>query len=142
MAAIIGSGALLGVGRGIDPDTPNLWAFYVIITLLIPTTFAGLRNSRIDRFLGDLTFPLYISHTLVLTFVADYVVGSQNAQRIIALFMAILTAIFLTLAIESPIERFRAAVGQWMMSARLPRLPMRKAGPAEAAVSVISNPAE
>lgn len=121
LGAIMGSGFLLDVGGGIDPDTLNLWAFYLIIMLLIPTTFIGLRHSRADRLLGDLSFPLYISHTLVLTFVAHYVIGSQQAQRIIALSLAILFSVLLTLAIEMPIERARAAIGAWIMRRQQPR---------------------
>jgi peptidoglycan/LPS O-acetylase OafA/YrhL len=122
VAGILGSGAVLEVGHGIDPDTPNLWTFYLIVAFLLPTTFMGSRNSAIDRFLGNLSFPLYISHYLVLTFVSDYVAGSQNARRIIALGLAILFALLLTVAIELPIEKARAKVNAWVMKNRWPRL--------------------
>lgn len=142
LGIILCAGAWLDVGGGIDPDTPNLCVFYLMITFLIPTTFAGLRDSRIDRFLGDLTFPLYISHTLVLTFVADYVVGGQNAQRIIALSLAILIAVFLTLAIEAPVERLRATAARGIMVTRWRPLAVRQASPVGRSISAITKPAE
>lgn len=115
---VLGAGCVLHVGRNCDPETPNLWAFYLLITLLIPLIFITLRRNRIDKFLGDLTFPLYISHILALTVVGDFVTG-EVAQRVTALCLSLVLAVLLTLAVEMPVERMRAAFGAWIMRPRL-----------------------
>jgi peptidoglycan/LPS O-acetylase OafA/YrhL len=116
VSVALAAGFVLHVGRNIDPETPNLWAFYLVISLLIPVIFISLRHNRIDKFFGDLTFPLYISHALVLTFVGDFVGGGENVQRVTALCLALLFAVLLTLAVEMPVERMRLAFGAWIMT--------------------------
>jgi peptidoglycan/LPS O-acetylase OafA/YrhL len=118
VALVFAAGLVLHVGRKNDPEWPNLWAFYLLITLSIPVIFLSLQKNRVDRFLGDLTFPLYISHALVLTFVGDFVVGGQNIERYAALLLSLLLAVLLTLAVELPVERVRAAFAAWIMRPR------------------------
>ncbi|EDM34749.1 Predicted acyltransferase [Pedobacter sp. BAL39] len=40
--------------------------FFALITLLIPGTFMLTRNSKIDRYFGNLSYPIYISQMLII----------------------------------------------------------------------------
>jgi peptidoglycan/LPS O-acetylase OafA/YrhL len=42
-------------------------AFYLSLTLLVPFLFHATRDSEIDRFLGELSYPIYITRVLALT---------------------------------------------------------------------------
>lgn len=41
------------------------WAFLAAIPLIVPLLFHATRNNKIDRFIGELSYPLYIGHMLV-----------------------------------------------------------------------------
>lgn len=41
--------------------------FFPLITLLIPGTFILTKNSKIDRYLGNLSYPIYISQMLIIS---------------------------------------------------------------------------
>lgn len=44
----------------------NKWAYYAILISLIPAVFDRTKGSRIDKYLGDLSYPIYIVHYFVL----------------------------------------------------------------------------
>jgi peptidoglycan/LPS O-acetylase OafA/YrhL len=77
----------------------------VAFALSIPFVFAITKTSQIDRFLGDLSYPIYVSHLLVIGAFAYYCGGvyhyvSYDYQRQITIVMVIAAAIVLNLAIR------------------------------------------
>ena len=100
---------LLDPGSTSDPDAARLWLFYAALTILIPQLFLGWKNSRLDQLLGSLSYPIYISHALVLTFVADHAAGSQGSVRLWAFGGSIAIGVLLAFTIEGPRERRRLA---------------------------------
>jgi peptidoglycan/LPS O-acetylase OafA/YrhL len=49
-----------------DLDRIQYWVFYVGFAIGIPALFAVSKSWRLDRNLGELSYPVYISHLLVL----------------------------------------------------------------------------
>jgi len=49
----------------------NRWAFYGCFVLALPFIFRLTRTSVLDRHIGDLSYPMYISHLLVLWVLSD-----------------------------------------------------------------------
>jgi peptidoglycan/LPS O-acetylase OafA/YrhL len=49
-------------------DPPRFWLLYVLFTLSMPFIFEATKTSAIDRAIGDLSYPLYITHGLIIGF--------------------------------------------------------------------------
>jgi peptidoglycan/LPS O-acetylase OafA/YrhL len=62
---------LLRVGAAL---TNELWAVdlagYIVLAIGMPFIFMRTQRSRVDGFLGDLSYPVYLLHILVFAFVA------------------------------------------------------------------------
>jgi peptidoglycan/LPS O-acetylase OafA/YrhL len=43
------------------------WAFLASVAATLPFVFGATRNSRLDRFLGEYSYPIYISHYLIMS---------------------------------------------------------------------------
>jgi peptidoglycan/LPS O-acetylase OafA/YrhL len=57
------------------PGRLSLAVYIALVVAFMPYVFEWLKASRIDRFIGDLSYPLYIMHYVVLTrmpFLRDY----------------------------------------------------------------------
>jgi peptidoglycan/LPS O-acetylase OafA/YrhL len=103
------------------PDTPlmhtlspNKWFLYVsrhayllAIPLLLPGTVWLTRHSRIDTFVGSLSYPLYLMHPLFLALVITqpYVLSIPTPVFIVA--TSLLLSVLMTLLVERPIDRMR-----------------------------------
>ena len=49
-----------------DLDRPQYWLFYSIFALSLPAIFALTQSSAIDRYIGEISYPLYICHILAI----------------------------------------------------------------------------
>jgi len=117
------------------PDPKN-WIFFSAVAILLPISFkfdssiASMPKSvtwdRIDRFLGDLSYPLYISHLLVVA--AAYglfqnqmrFLGRSIGQTIVILVSIALAAVLLRF-VQGPIDRYRWRYAQVATETRAER---------------------
>lgn len=95
-------------------ESEKLPLLIAIVALSLPFLFIFQDNSRIDQWIGDLSYPLYIGHWLVISILA-YLLRKQGWQGnfIADLFMAscaILFAVVLKVLIADPVEKIRRAV--------------------------------
>ncbi|MBW0005243.1 MAG: acyltransferase [Hyphomicrobiales bacterium] len=141
--AILPTAAFLcGIPVVKDLDRPELWLFYLLFAASIPFIFAISARSRIDRLLGDLSYPVYVSHWLVIGFVGHftdffyrYVPYDYHREGNIVLVS--LAAACLHFGFERPIENFRQRLSSASGHARSApslarhRAPARAAAPAE-----------
>jgi peptidoglycan/LPS O-acetylase OafA/YrhL len=71
----------------------------------------GLLARRIDSFLGDLTYPLYLCHFAVLATTNHDFPGIPDERRIwLSLAAALLCAVLLNLFVDRPLIRLRAYI--------------------------------
>lgn len=89
---------------------------YVLAAVLIPFLFEACRESRWDRYIGDLSYPVYASQYLIAFVLIDYshiysAHPPMTASRII-LGAVILTSIGLLLAVDYPLEVMRRRVAR------------------------------
>ena len=80
----------------------TLLAFSVAI--LTPCIFSLLKDSRIDRFLGNISFPIYMVHFLVIACLADCV---EEYSLWVLLPIVFVTALAVHCGIEVPIDYWR-----------------------------------
>ena len=62
----------VGYPSPLSLDRPELWLFYLMFAASIPFIFSISMRSRIDRFLGDLSYPIYVAHWFVISFVGHF----------------------------------------------------------------------
>lgn len=87
------------------------WTFLVLFTLALPAIFRLTRSSRRDRWIGELSYPIYICHLLVFD-----TIGRLTGGRLIGgpwqvpleLAAVVLCAWAINTVIEQPVDRLRA----------------------------------
>lgn len=82
------------------------WGSLVVTACALPFLFHTFRNNRFDRFLGDLSYPVYISHMFFISLLRfSDIPGEWQCVWVLAL--SIMSAILLHLFIERPMDRLR-----------------------------------
>jgi peptidoglycan/LPS O-acetylase OafA/YrhL len=104
------SGWLLFTPR---PDwwwTNNLYVFgyYAACAALIPFLFNTSKNSKIDRFIGDLSYPFYVVHMPVIWMVKS-IAGETDIAKIAMVVISLLLALILASAIDRPLDAWRGS---------------------------------
>lgn len=82
-------------------------AFYGYCAWALPLVFQLTRTNRVDRYLGELSYPVYLTHLLVIS-VALYSGWSGTRLAGLIVVMVALSAIVLHEVIQKPVERVRA----------------------------------
>ncbi len=78
--------------------------FFTSLFISIPFIFKLTINSKIDRTIGDLSYPIYISHILIISLVKDF---NLNIQLVIVL--VIIFSYFLNRAVSNKVESLRSS---------------------------------
>lgn len=93
------------------PEATKRLAVYAMVAVVMPLAFLYQRHSRLDRWVGELSYPLYIAHYPVMWVCgAAYArFGPQSAAARVALYVAaaLACAVALNYAIARPVERRR-----------------------------------
>jgi len=107
--AIVASGCLL-FSPYVGLDESFKWFLYTGFALSMPALFLMSRNSAVDRLVGELSYPVYITHMIVLSIAGA--VGKKAGIEIGGLTLFLLTlplSLILVLWVEAPIARYRTA---------------------------------
>jgi peptidoglycan/LPS O-acetylase OafA/YrhL len=87
----------------------------------LPFLAAASRSSRIDRFVGNLSYPIYICHWMVMRLVNEYATLPNLASKVaVTVAGVVIVGLLLQLCVDEPIERLRAVIRDRSMEARLP----------------------
>ena len=89
--------------------TDNLiikWGTYLVFSLAIPVIFRLTSKSKIDKFLGDLSYPLYIIHILIIAVSREFNITSVELRVVFIILLSILISYILN-KILNPIEKYR-----------------------------------
>ena len=87
------------------------WIYYVILTISLPFIFLYSKNLVFDRKLGDLSYPIYISHVLINN-IANSLIFTRFASirsysAIIVFVLSIALSVIMLKLIQNPIEKYR-----------------------------------
>lgn len=83
------------------------WFFYVVMIPLLPILFKISKSNAFDRFIGELSYPVYICHILVINLLS---LGFSNPPKYfpaLAIVLSIILSILLNKLIADPVEKFR-----------------------------------
>jgi peptidoglycan/LPS O-acetylase OafA/YrhL len=83
--------------------------FYTLTGLSIPSIFLLTKSSNIDNRIGDLSYPIYLVHMLII-YVASLVIkefGLNIHKGIVVVVLTIITSYLLVRYISDPIEKYR-----------------------------------
>jgi len=110
-------GAVLGVA-----DTIGAWhtgiglsaylrtPFVAAVVMALPFLFDRTKSWRFDRYIGELSYPLYVSHVLVIWVLAAVAPGGDSmSKRWVLIAVALLSAVALHEFVESRVDRYRVA---------------------------------
>jgi len=87
------------------------WVFYGIVSISLPFLFLVSKNWKIDRMVGELSYPIYISHHLVLTVLKPWFWADLSHRlEYFGLSVLAITLIFSVILwkwVMNPIEKWR-----------------------------------
>ncbi|TWT56732.1 Acyltransferase family protein [Thalassoglobus neptunius] len=88
---------------------PRRWVFYSIAFFAIPYLFASTRYSKLDAKIGEYSYPIYISHMLVLYSTEPFLrkLHLENFKLIIVAVATFLVSAALIRWISEPLEKVR-----------------------------------
>jgi peptidoglycan/LPS O-acetylase OafA/YrhL len=107
-----------------DQDQWQSWVFYATVCICTPFVFDLTRKSKVDNFIGNLAYPVYIGHTMA-SMIVDHFHGPFD-KSIISFALVLLFALGVNFFVDRPIERIRSAV-----SSRRQSRPVTAGGGAE-----------
>jgi peptidoglycan/LPS O-acetylase OafA/YrhL len=100
--------ASLAFGSALDLDQTYKWALYAAFALTMPSIFNYAMKSKADQTIGELSYPIYITHMFLLSVLG--VIGKRLGIKIggeILLVVTVLSSWFLYVSVDKPIGRWR-----------------------------------
>jgi peptidoglycan/LPS O-acetylase OafA/YrhL len=84
--------------------------YLFVFAAFLPHIFALTRSWKVDRFLADMSFPLYLAHWPIAFFVYDFLpVPWPKFPGIVPALASVVAAAALVIFVEWPVERWRQA---------------------------------
>lgn len=81
--------------------------YFAVFFSALPFIFILSKNWKIDRQLGELSYPIYIAHIFILSWVGTLQMPSNSWRSILVIALSTLLAYFLNLLVGDKIESFR-----------------------------------
>jgi peptidoglycan/LPS O-acetylase OafA/YrhL len=88
------------------PGPAQRWIVYFAIAIASPFLFNAFKDNRIDRWIGDLSYPLYLAHLAVIGVVLTFFAGAPWAVWA-AIGTSLALAGLLLVLVEHPVDRWR-----------------------------------
>ena len=128
-AALFAAVAIIFFAKDGQERSPSfIFVAPYVFALLVPAVFSLSKNSTVDRWIGDLSYPLYLVHVLVLTILH---VKNIPAPGAVLLPAALVTSALLLVFIDHPVERYR----QRRITALIDKVPRKEIVSARHAVT-------
>lgn len=82
------------------------WIFYIIFALALPFIFELYKSSKLDRKIGELSYPIYITHVLVATLMIN-LYNFGNLKGFSVAVGSVLFSMVINRYIQNPVESYR-----------------------------------
>jgi peptidoglycan/LPS O-acetylase OafA/YrhL len=86
------------------------WLFFVIFSLSLPILFLlSNKMKKIDRFFAELSYPVFLSHVVILNLVAIFINFNldSNLGKTCVIGLTIVYSVFIVIWVMDPIEKIR-----------------------------------
>ena len=85
------------------------WFYYIASCVILPFLFLRTKTSRIDRYIGELSYPVYIIHIAVLLILTPILknAGLESVLGLICVLCSVLMSVLINRYLVEPIEAFR-----------------------------------
>jgi peptidoglycan/LPS O-acetylase OafA/YrhL len=101
-------------------DDLNHWVLYLSVAAILPLVFLCTRSIGIDSSIGELSYPIYLVHLLVLEQGIKPIANAGISPIYLLLLWTVVLAWFLVKAVEQPMDRIRARLS----GKEFPRMPV------------------
>jgi peptidoglycan/LPS O-acetylase OafA/YrhL len=88
-------------------DTIDLWVSYMLFAISIPFIFIFSKNNRVDRFIGEMSYPLYLVHGIMIGLVFTYFKTDKFNLTIIAIISSIFMSYNVYFFIDRRVDNWR-----------------------------------
>lgn len=84
-------------------------AYILVLPLAIPFVFLCTSKNKFDRFLGDLSYPVYLLHTIVILVLSSNprLTTNKDFSSVLTILFTIITSVLIVYFFEQPIEKWR-----------------------------------
>jgi peptidoglycan/LPS O-acetylase OafA/YrhL len=90
------------------PVSPvTLFGYHFFLAMAIPFIFDYTKNNKIDRYIGELSYPMYISHMFILMFVSANVFPKYESLGTTTLILTIIFSVLLNEFVAKRVEIIR-----------------------------------
>ncbi len=93
------------------PYLVKQYLYYGLFTLSVPYIFNYTKNFKMDRYIGELSYPVYLSHVFIIYFCIPAItepLGLQKLNSILAVILSVIFSILLIKLLIQPIDNYRA----------------------------------
>jgi peptidoglycan/LPS O-acetylase OafA/YrhL len=110
VALLVSSVAIMAVGGSYASyDTARFWGSAIYFTLALPGLFEGTKNIAWMNAAGDLSYPIYLVHTLVLyvagQWLVDHVMSNEILSPLASGFVSMAAFLLLTMVVAAAVHR-------------------------------------
>lgn len=100
-AALIAIAGLIVLGQRFVSNTPDQYSFVAAAAAaaVVPLAFAAFKDVSIDRFIGDLSFPVYLVHFPIIQFLSD--------RYVVVVTVSLLVSCLIVVGLDRPLDRLR-----------------------------------
>lgn len=85
----------------------KIYCYFALMVIAIPATFLLTKKSKIDRQIGELSYPIYLTHLFVLSSCNALKITNEENSGIIVLAFSLIISLLINLFISNKIERYR-----------------------------------
>lgn len=89
-------------------NTKRMIAYYLVFFVSLPMLFKFTKDNKVDRFIGELSYPLYLCHFLVIDILAQTMNVNHNYLGTYALLLSLPLAYLAHILVQQPIDSFRS----------------------------------
>jgi peptidoglycan/LPS O-acetylase OafA/YrhL len=123
MIAIVGFVFLTIFAKVVSPSLPDRNDYYsaslmlqnpqvVMFTILtVAPLFYATRHSRLDQLLGELSYPMYVTHILIVELILRSVPSVLLEGNALYVAAVVATSLMLLFAVTMPLDKFRKRFG-------------------------------
>lgn len=85
----------------------KMYLYFIVFFFSLPFIFILSRNWKKDRFIGELSYPVYINHILIILLIRSFGVPKLGGIGFVAIIFSVLFAVILNELVAKKIEWFR-----------------------------------